>query len=83
MVSPRLEDLLRDHALRRAELEAAGAYFVGPIDDHSAEMFARSLLLMSVARHGRTDKPITVYVNSPGGSVGAGFSMMDIKPHTT
>ena len=67
--------------MRRAELEAAGAYFVGSIDDQSAEMFARSLLLMSVARQGRTDRPITVYVNSPGGSVGAGFSMMEMVYH--
>ena len=82
MVAPRLEDLLRDQAQRRAEVEAAGAYFVGGIDDQSAEAFARSLLLMAVARVGRSDRPITVYVNSPGGSVGASFSMMEIKSHT-
>ncbi len=81
MVAQRLEDLLRDQALRRAEIEAAGAYFVGPIDDHSAELFARSLLLMSVARAGRMDRPITVYVNSPGGAVGSGFSMMEMIYH--
>jgi ATP-dependent Clp protease, protease subunit len=81
LVTPRLEDLLRDQAMRRAELEAAGAYFVGPIDDQSAEAFGRSLLLMSVARQGRTDRPITVYVNSPGGAVGSGFSMMEIVYH--
>ena len=82
MVAPRLEDLLRDQAQRRAEVEAAGAYFVGGIDDNAAETFARSLLLMAVARVGRSDRPITVYVNSPGGSVGAGFSMMEIKSNT-
>ncbi|MGH2588620.1 MAG: ClpP family protease [Dehalococcoidia bacterium] len=81
MVAPRLEDLLREQAMRRAEVEAAGAYFVGAIDDGSAEMFNRSLLLMSVARAGRTDRPITVYINSPGGAVGAGFSMMEMVYH--
>ena len=81
MVAPRLEDLLRDQAMRRAELEAAGAYFVGPIDDQAAELFARSLLLMSVARSGRTDRPITIYVNSQGGSVSAGFAMMEMVYH--
>jgi ATP-dependent Clp protease protease subunit len=81
MVAPRLEDLLRDQALRRAEVEAAGAYFVGNIDDNTAEMFSRSLLLMAVQRSGRTDRPITVYVNSTGGSVGAGFSMMEMVYH--
>ena len=81
MVAPRLEDLLREQAMRRAELEAAGAYFVGAIDDAAAEQFARSLLLMAVARSGRRDRPITVYVNSPGGSVSAGFSMMEMVYH--
>jgi ATP-dependent protease ClpP protease subunit len=28
------------------------------------------------ARTDRADRPITVYVNSPGGAVGSGFSMM-------
>ena len=67
--------------MRRAEVEAAGAYFVSGIDDQSAEMFNRSLLLMSVARQGRQDRPIVVYINSPGGSVGAGFSMMEMVYH--
>lgn len=81
MVAPRLEDLLRDQALQRAQTEAAGAYFVGAIDDQHAELFSRSLLLMSVARSGRTDRPITVYVNSGGGSVGSGFAMMEMVYH--
>lgn len=77
----RLEDLLRDHASRRMELDAAGAYFVGAIDDSTAELFSRSLLLMSIARSGRRDAPITVFLNSPGGSVGAGFAMMEMVYH--
>lgn len=81
MVAPRLDDLMRDQAARRLELEAAGAYFVGGIDDQSAEVFARSILLMAVARSGRRDVPITVYVNSQGGSVSAGFSMMEMVYH--
>ncbi len=81
MVAPRLEDLLRDQAQRRAEVEAAGAYFVGGIDDRAAESFGRSLLLMAVARAGRSDRPITAFINSPGGSVGAGFSMMEMVYH--
>jgi len=81
VVAPRLEDLLRDQALRRAEIEAAGAAFVGTIDDGAAEMFNRSLLLMAAARTGRIDRPITVYVNSPGGGVGSGFSMMEMIYH--
>lgn len=81
MVAPRLEDLLRDQAMRRAEVDAAGAYFVGGIDDQTAEIFNRTILVMAVARAGRTDRPITVYVNSPGGAVGSGFSMMEMTYH--
>jgi ATP-dependent Clp protease protease subunit len=77
----KLEDLLRDQAMRRAEVEAAGAYFVGGIDDGQAELFSRSLLVMAVARANRKDRPITIYVNSPGGSVSAGFAMMEMVYH--
>jgi len=81
VVVPRIEDLLRDQAMRRAELDAAGAYFVGGIDDLTAEHFARTILLMAVARVGRRDRPITIYINSPGGAVSAGFSMMEMVYH--
>ena len=33
---------------------------------------------MSIEREGHTDKPITVYINSGGGSVGAGLAMMQM-----
>jgi ATP-dependent Clp protease protease subunit len=77
----RLEDLLRDQMMRRMEVEAAGAYFVNQIDDQQAEFFSRSLLVMSVARANRQDLPITIYVNSPGGSVSSGFAMMEMVYH--
>jgi ATP-dependent Clp protease protease subunit len=81
MQIPSLDDLFRERAMRRAELEAAGAYFVREITDESAEWFARSMLLMAVQRSGRGDLPVTIYVNSPGGSVSAGFSMMEMVWH--
>jgi ATP-dependent Clp protease, protease subunit len=81
MQIPSLDELVRERAMRRAELEAAGAYFVREITDESAEWFAKSLLLMAVHRDGRMDLPITIYVNSPGGSVSAGFSMMEMVWH--
>src|SRR5687768_11700552 len=81
MQIPSLDELVRERAMRRAELEAAGAYFVREITDESAEWFAKSLLLMAVHRDGRVDLPITIYVNSPGGSVSAGFSMMEMVWH--
>jgi ATP-dependent Clp protease protease subunit len=81
MQIPSLDDLFRERAMRRTELEAAGAYFVREITDEAAEWFARSLLLMAVQRDGRADLPITVFVNSPGGSVSAGFAMMEMVYH--
>jgi ATP-dependent Clp protease protease subunit len=81
MQLPSLDELLRERALRRAELEAAGAYFVREISDESAEWFARSLLVMAVQRDGRADLPITIYVNSTGGSVSAGYAMMEMVYH--
>lgn len=78
MEVPSLDELLRERAMRRAALEAAGVYFVREITDESAEAFAKSLLLMAVQRDGRADLPITLYVNSPGGSVSSGFAMMEM-----
>jgi len=73
-----LDDLLRAYSANRLQLEAEGIYYLREIDDDAAERFSRSVLLMASAREGRPDAPITVYINSPGGSVGAGFAMMEI-----
>jgi ATP-dependent Clp protease protease subunit len=73
-----LDDLLRAYSANRMQLEAEGIYYLREIDDDAAERFSRSVLLMASAREGRPDAPITLYINSPGGSVGAGFAMMEI-----
>ena len=75
---PDLGTLLAEAQLRRMALDATGAYFVTDIDPVHAEDFAKSLLLMSVPRHGQRDQPITVYINSGGGSVGDGLAMMEM-----
>jgi ATP-dependent Clp protease protease subunit len=74
---PDLGALLRDAQMRRMALEASGVYFISEIDPLHAEDLFRSLLLMSSAREGRTDEPITIYINSGGGSLGDGLAMME------
>ena len=59
-------------------LDATGSYFVTDIDAPHAEDFAKSILLMSIPRRGQRDQPITVYINSGGGSVGDGLAMMEM-----
>ena len=75
---PDLGALLAEAQMRRMALDATGAYFVTNIDPPHAEDFAKSLLLMAVARRGQHDQPITVYINSGGGSVGDGLAMMEM-----
>ncbi len=75
---PSLEELVRSFSATRLELEAQGIYYVRDIDEDAAERFSRSMLLMASAREGRPDAPVTLYINSPGGSVSAGFAMMEI-----
>lgn len=78
MQVPRLEDLIREHAARKAELDFHGVYFLRDITDEQAERFAKALLIMASSRAGREDAPITIYVNSGGGSVGAGLAVMEM-----
>lgn len=73
-----LEQMLRGYAERRAELDRAGVAFVSEISDAEAERFSKSVLLMSVERRNRRDLPLTVYINSGGGAVGAGLAMIEI-----
>lgn len=73
-----LEQLLRGYAERRTELERAGVYFVSEINDAEAERFSKSVLLMAIERRNRRDLPLTLYINSGGGAVGAGLAMIEM-----
>lgn len=73
-----LDQLVLQSMRHRREVEAAGYYFLGDIDDQAAERFSESLLLMAIARQGDTTAPITVYINSGGGSVGSGIAIMEM-----
>lgn len=74
----KLEDLVGSYVARRQELDAQGAYFLGEINEEEAERFSKTLLIMAISRHGNPNAPITVFINSGGGSVGAGLAMMEM-----
>ena len=75
---PDLSSLVAEVQARRMALDATGAYFVTDIDAAHAEDFAKSILLMSIPRRGQRDQPITIFINSGGGSVGDGLAMMEM-----
>ena len=75
---PDLGSLMAEVQARRMALDATGSYFVTDIDAPHAEDFAKSILLMSIPRRSQRDQPITVYINSGGGSVGDGLAMMEM-----
>ena len=77
---PRLEDVLRNYSERRAELDRMGAYFLGAIDEAEAERCSKALLLMAIERREERaeDRPLTLYINSAGGAVGAGLAIIEM-----
>jgi ATP-dependent Clp protease protease subunit len=75
--APDLGELLQAQHMRRLALDASGVYFITEIDPPHAEDIAKSLLLMSSARAGQPDDPITLYINSGGGSVGDGLAIIE------
>jgi ATP-dependent protease ClpP protease subunit len=75
---PDLVELLQAEHMRRAALDATGVYFVTEIDPPHAEELAKALLVMASSRAGEPkDDPITLYINSGGGSVGDGLAMIE------
>lgn len=75
---PNLDELLQAYAARRSELDRYGTYFLRDITDEEAERFSKTLLLMAMERQGFPDRPITIYINSGGGPVGAGLAMIEM-----
>src|SRR5450830_501388 len=56
-------------------------FLVGPVNDATANLVVAQLLFLESENH---DKDISLYINSPGGSVSAGMAIFDtmqfIKP---
>jgi len=59
-------------------------FLVGPVNDATANVVVAQLLFLESEN---PDKDISLYINSPGGSVSAGMSIFDtmnfIKPHVS
>jgi ATP-dependent Clp protease, protease subunit len=59
-------------------------FLVGPVEDHMANLIVAQLLFLESEN---PDKDISLYINSPGGSVSAGLSIYDtmqfIKPEVS
>jgi len=59
-------------------------FLVGPVNDQTANLVVAQLLFLESEN---PDKDISLYINSPGGSVSAGMSIFDtmnfIKPHVS
>jgi ATP-dependent Clp protease, protease subunit len=68
--SPRLQKMI-DMKL----LESRKIFLWGPVDDDSAKEVASKILYLESTDPG---KKITFFINSPGGTVSAGFSILDI-----
>jgi len=49
-------------------------FLCGPIDDHTANLIIAQLLYLD---HTDSKKDISLYINSPGGSVTAGLAIID------
>jgi len=56
-------------------LESRKIFLWGPVDDESAKEVASKILYLESIDPG---KKITFFINSPGGTVSAGFSILDI-----
>ena len=74
---PDIGELLQAQHIRRQALDSTGVYFITVIDAAHAQDLAKTLLVMAVARQGRPEEPITVFINSGGGSVGDGLAMIE------
>ena len=75
---PNLQEMIQDQQARREMLDRFGVYFLRDIHDQEAERFCKSVLLMAGIRQNTDSKDLTIYINSGGGSVGAGFAMMEM-----
>lgn len=55
-------------------------FVVGPIEDHMANLVVAQLLFLESEN---PDKDISIYINSPGGSVSAGMAIYDTMQFTS
>lgn len=63
-----------DPSLQDKLLKTRSVMVSGEINKQSADAFIKQLLVLD----GEGDGPVTVYINSPGGDVDAGYAMFDM-----
>ncbi|MSQ32609.1 MAG: hypothetical protein EXR59_05210 [Dehalococcoidia bacterium] len=73
-----IDEMIKMAASRRADLDKEGIYFLRDINEDEAERFGKAMYLMGTERSGYKGRDINIYINSGGGSVGAGFAMMEM-----
>lgn len=72
---------LLETANRRAALDRLATYFIGDITPEEAEMFSKTMWIIAQSRLNIVrpqDKAMTIFVNSLGGDVSAGFAIMEM-----
>lgn len=72
---------LMDSANRRAALDRLATYFVGDLTMEEAENFSKTMWIIAQSRIDIVrpeDKAITIFINSHGGDVPAGFAIMEM-----
>jgi ATP-dependent protease ClpP protease subunit len=72
---------LVDGANRRQALDRLATYFIGDLTQEEAERFSKTMWIIAQSRIDIVrpeDKAITVFINSNGGDVAAGFAVMEM-----
>jgi ATP-dependent Clp protease, protease subunit len=72
---------LLDSANRRQALDRLATYFIGDLTTEEAENFSKTMWIIAQSRIDIVrpeDKAITVFINSNGGDVSAGFAVMEM-----
>ena len=72
---------LLDGANRRQALDRLATYFIGELTQEEAEHFSKTMWIIAQSRIDIVrpeDKAITVFINSNGGDVAAGFAIMEM-----
>lgn len=77
-MAQRIEDLIHEYQARKSELDKEGVYFLRDITDDAAERFSKAILVMASQRRYAPQQPIVIYINSGGGSVGAGMAIIEM-----
>jgi ATP-dependent protease ClpP protease subunit len=72
---------LMETANRRAALDRLATYFIGELTPDEAERFSKTMWIIAQSRIDIVrpeDKAITIFINSEGGDVPAGFAIMEM-----